>query len=217
MQDFFNKLTAVPLRVKVGAVVGAIVLLCAGYWYFFYSDMMEEKRQLAEEAERLGKERKDYEKRKKELQQFLKERDDLLREQQDLLRVLPKEDEIEQFIEGVQGQIELTGLSKVASFREPPQPQDIYVRIPIRMSLIGTYHQINRFFRNVGELKRIVNIEDLTMVPFSEGSSQIVNPNAPQLLKASFVAATFRFVERRAQAAGPAKSGLNITSQPGGH
>lgn len=211
MQDFFNKLSAVPLRIKIGAVVGAVFLLVAGYWYFFFSDMMEEKTQLADEAERLGKERKDYENRKKELQRFLKERDDLLKEQQDLLRVLPKDDEIEQFIEGVQAQIELTGLSKVASMREPPQPQDIYVRIPIRMSLIGTYHQINRFFRNVGDLKRIVNIEDLAMVPFSEGPP---NPNAPQLLKASFVAATFKFVDRKG-APGGAKSGVTIST--GGH
>ncbi len=215
MQDFFNKLANVPLRNKIGAVLGAILLLVAGYWYFFYSDMMEEKRQLADEGERLAKERKDYEKRKKEYLQYLKERDDLLREQQDLLRVLPKDDEIEQFIEGVQAQIELTGLSKVSSLREPAQPQDIYVRIPIRMSLIGTYHQINRFFRNVGELKRIVNIEDLVMVPFQEGSGA-PNPNAPQLLKASFMATTFKFIERRAGA--PAvKSGVNISTQGGGH
>lgn len=211
MQDFFNKLSAVPLRVKIGAVAGAVFLLVAGYWYFFYSDMMEEKTQIADEAERLSKERKDYEKRKKELQQYLKERDDLLKEQQDLLRVLPKDDEIEQFIEGVQAQIELTGLSKVASIREPAQPQDIYVRIPIRMSLIGTYHQINRFFRNVGDLKRIVNIEDLSMLPFSEGPP---NPNAPQLLKASFVATTFKFIDRKG-AAGPGKSGVTIST--GGH
>ena len=214
MQDFFNKLTAVPLRMKAGAVAGAVFLLCAGYWYFFYSDMGVEKKQLAEQAERLGKDRKDYEKRKKDLQEFLKERDDLLREQQDLVRVLPKEDEIEQFIEAVQAQIELTGLSRVASTREPPQPQDIYVRIPIRMSLIGTYHQINRFFRNVGELKRIVNIEHLSLVPTQETNAQGANRTSSQLLRASFVAATFRFVEKKGVAA-PAKSGVTIST--GGH
>ena len=47
----------------------------------------------------------------------------------------------------------------------------MYVKIPIKMSLTGTYHQINHFFKQVGELKRIVNIEDLALDPVSVGAA----------------------------------------------
>jgi len=209
MGNLFDRIASLALAAKIGILIGVVVLMGAGYWYFLYGDMMDEKDQLTHEAEKLNKEKKEYEKRKQEYLAFRNEVSALLEEQKELLRVLPKRDDIEQFIENVQAQIELSGLSKVSSVREAAQPVEMYVKIPIRMSLTGTYHQINRFFSNVGNLKRIVNIEDLQLAPTTEGG---VNVSANQL-KANFVATTFQFVDKGR--AGPAKSGTNISS--GGH
>src|SRR5581483_1751901 len=127
--------------------------------------MVDEKEQLIAQGEKLDKEKKEYEKRKVEYLAFRNEVNALLEEQKELLRVLPKKDDIEQFIESVQAQIELAGLSKVASVREAAMPVEMYVKIPIKMSLTGSYHQINHFFKQIGDLKRIVNIEDLSLEP----------------------------------------------------
>jgi type IV pilus assembly protein PilO len=209
MQAFFDKFAALGLPIKLGIVVGIIVLLTGGYYYFFYSDMLDEQAQLEKDRNRLEKEKKDYEKRKQEYLAFRNEVNALLEEQKELLRVLPKKDDIEQFIENVQAQIELSGLSKVASVREAAQPVEMYVKIPIRMSLTGSYHQVNHFFKQIGELKRIVNIEDLSLDP--------VTPQTPldqvNQLKANFVATTFMFTDK---GAGARKSGTTITSG-GGH
>jgi type IV pilus assembly protein PilO len=72
----------------------------------------------------------------------------------------------------------------------------MYVRIPIRMSLVGSYHQINRFFRNIGELKRIVTISDLHLSS-SEGQAAAGGASA-RSLKAEFVAQTFQFQDKPA-------------------
>jgi type IV pilus assembly protein PilO len=210
MGNLFDRIASAPLLAKLGAVLGAIALLCGGYYYFFYSDLLDEKEQLTQEAEKLNKEKKEYEKRKQEYLAFRNEVNALLEDQKEQLRVLPKSDDIEQFIENVQAQIELSGLSKVSSVREAAQPVEMYVKIPIRMSLIGTYHQINRFFKNVGDLKRIVNIEDLQLAP---SDSQVPGLTGQNLLKANFVATTFQFVDKGH--AGPAKSGTNISSGGG--
>ena len=69
----------------------------------------------------------------------------------------------------------------------------MYVKIPIKMSLTGTYHQINHFFKQVGELKRIVNIEDLSLDPVDAAASA---PEQPNLLKANFTATTFMFTDK---------------------
>ena len=206
MGNLFERIASTPLVAKIGALIGLIVLMGAGYWYFFYSDLLEEKDQLQHEAEKLSKEKKEYEKRKQEYLAFRNEVNALLEEQKELLRVLPKRDDIEQFIENVQAQIELSGLSKVSSVREAAQPVEMYVKIPIRMSLLGTYHQINRFFKNVGDLKRIVNIEDLQLAPSSESNA----PTNVNQLKANFVATTFQFVDKGR--AGPAKGGTNVSA-----
>ena len=209
MQPFFDRLAAMTLAVKLGIIAGLVVFMTGGYWYFFYGDMLEEQSSLQKDKDRLEKERREYQKRKQEYLAFRNEVNSLLEEQKELLRVLPKRDDIEQFIENVQAQIELSGLSKVSSVREAAQPVEMYVKIPIRMSLTGTYHQINRFFRQVGDLKRIVNIEDLSLEPVSLATG-VEQQNA---LKANFVATTFMFTDR---GSGPAKkSGTSISSGGG--
>jgi type IV pilus assembly protein PilO len=210
MGGLLERIASTALVAKVGIVVGLIALMGGGYWYFLYSDMLDEKDQLQRESEKLNKERKEYEKRKQEYLAFRNEVNALLEEQKELLRVLPKRDDIEQFIESVQSQIELAGLSKVSSVREAAQPVEMYVKIPIRMSLLGTYHQINRFFKNVGDLKRIVNIEDLQLAPSTDPKEMFGPAN---LLKANFVATTFQFVDK--PKTGAAKPGTNV--QAGGN
>ena len=206
MQNFFDKFAALSLAAKLGIIGGLVVLMTGGYWYFFYSDMLDEQAQLEKDKTRLEKEKHEYEKRKQEYLAFRNEVNALLEEQKELLRVLPKADDIEQFIENVQAQIELSGLSKVESVREPAQPVEMYVKIPIKMSLTGTYHQINRFFKQVGELKRIVNIEDLSLDPVS----LLVAPDQQNQLKANFTATTFMFTDKGT--GGPQKSGTSISS-----
>ena len=214
MQSFFDRLAAISLAIKIGGLVGLLALMGGGYWYFFYGDMQDELRQLEEQQAKLTKEKKEYEKRKQEYLAFRNEVNQLLDEQKELLRVLPKSADMEQFIENVQAQVELAGLTKVASIRDAAQPVEMYVKIPIRMSLVGTFHQINHFFKNVGDLKRIVNIEDLSMQPTTENTGSL---NAATMLNAKFVATTFQFSDKGRPSQGPAKTGTTIQSGPGGH
>jgi type IV pilus assembly protein PilO len=208
MQNFFDRIAALSLAIKLGVIAGIVVLLTGGYWYFFYGDMLDEQAHLEQDQTRLDKEKHEYEKRKQEYLAFRNEVNALLDEQKELLRVLPKADDIEQFIENVQAQIELTGLSKVESVREPAQPVEMYVKIPIKMSLTGTYHQIDHFFKQVGELKRIVNIEDLSLEPV--GLSVPVEQQ--NQLKANFTATTFMFTDK---GVGRKAGGTSITSGGG--
>ena len=208
MQPFFDKLAAMTMAAKVGILAGVVVLLAGGYYYYFYSDMMDEQAQLERDRDKLEREKKDYEKRKAEYLAFRNEVNALLEEQKELLRVLPKKDDIEQFIESVQAQIELAGLSKVASVREAAMPVEMYVKIPVKMSLIGSYHQINHFFKQVGDLKRIVNIEDLSLEPVSSGAAMALDQT--NQLKANFTATTFQFVDKGQ--GGTGKGGVSITS-----
>ena len=209
MQNFFDRIAALAPGIKLGIVAGVVALLAGGYWYFFYSDMQDEQAQLEKDRTRLEAEKKDYEKRKAEYLAFRNEVNSLLEAQKELLRVLPKSDDIEQFIENVQAQIELSGLTKVESTREAQQPVEMYVKIPIKMSLTGTYHQINHFFIQVGDLKRNVNIEDLSLDPVQLG----VGPDQPNLLKANFTATTFMFTDKGT--AGAKKAGTSISSGGG--
>jgi len=208
MQPLFDKLAATPLVAKIGALLGAMALLGAGYWYFFYSDLEEEEAQVLRRTDVLQKEQKEYEKRKAEFLAYKNEVSQLREEQKELLQVLPKNDDIEQFIENVQAQVELAALQKVSSTREPAIPMELYKKIPIRMTAVGSYHQINQFFKAIGELKRIVNIEDLQLTPTGDSK----DPNRVPL-KASFVATTFQYLEKKGGAGRKATTTIKAGGQ----
>jgi len=195
MEDRLEKLLALPVLAKLGILAGILLLVAGGYYYLYYSDMMDEKARTTADITRLAEEKKSYEKRKKEYLAYRNEVNQLIEEQKDLLRALPKKDDIEQFIESVNAQVEVAGLSRVASVREAAVPEEMYLRIPIKMSLLGSYHQINRFFKNVGELKRIVTVANLELKQ-AEGKDV-----APGTLKADFIAMTFQFVDKGAPGA----------------
>lgn len=214
MQQYFDKLAAAPLGQKLGGLAAVILLIVGGYYYFYLSDMQDELASLQTKTAQLKEERKGYEERERQYNQYRNEVNDLLEQQKELMRVLPKRDDIEQFIESVQAQIELSGLSKVTSVRENAVPMDMYTKIPIKMTLTGSYHQINHFFKNVGDLKRIVNIEDLalTMAAANTAAAVPVAASAPRLLTANFVASTFQFNEKKGGAAAAGGGGINIRS-----
>jgi type IV pilus assembly protein PilO len=207
MSDFFDRIAALRPAGKAGILLLAVFLVAGGYWYFFYSDMMDESAQLENATRAAGDERDAYLLRKKEYQAFRLEVTQLLDEQKELLRVLPKRDDIEQFIESVNAQVELSGLTKVSSVREAAVPEEMYQRIPVKMSLTGGYHQINRFFKNVGELKRIVTIADLQLAPVAATAAPKPGQTVEdRLLRADFTAQTFQFLDRKpAQPAGAPK------------
>ena len=69
------------------------------------------------------------------------------------------------------------------------------------MEVRGSYHQIARFFRNVSELQRIVNVENLSIAPDKDKGGGDGMGAAPPKLRAKFVAATFRFNDKTTPAA----------------
>jgi Tfp pilus assembly protein PilO len=71
------------------------------------------------------------------------------------------------------------------------------------MEVRGTYHQISRFFRNVAEMTRIVNVENVSLSPDRDKLPAGDTGGAtPPKLRAKFIAATFRFNEKVAGAGG---------------
>ncbi len=63
------------------------------------------------------------------------------------------------------------------------------MKIPMRMEVRGGFHSITKFFKNVSELRRIVTVENLALLPERDGK----DASAPTRLKAKFVAATYRY------------------------
>jgi type IV pilus assembly protein PilO len=135
----------------------------------------------------LRAEKTNYENRKREYQAYRNELTQLQQEQRDLLKALPKKAEIPTFLSNLQEQAELAGLEIVTLTIDAENPMELYIRIPVKITVRGTYHSITKFFKNLSELPRIVNVERLSM------NIEKAEAGASPRLRATFVAVTFRY------------------------
>ncbi len=189
MNEIVNKIIRLKTPVKIGATVGVFAAIVLLYYVLFYMDLSDQITAQQARSKTLQGERESYEKRKKEYVAYRDELKKLQEEQRELLKALPKRAEIPSFISSIQEQAELAGLEVNTLTIESEVPEELYVKIPVRMEVRGSYHSLTRFFKNVSELRRIVNIEALSL-----GVERA--PDESVKLRARFIAATFRYVEK---------------------
>ena len=197
MNDFLQKLTRLKTPVKIAATAGLMAVILGIYGGLFYLDIEDQIKGARNRQQQLKGEKDNYEKRKREYQAYRNELTQLQQEQRELLKALPKKAEIPTFLSNLQEQAELAGLEIVSLTIEAENPVELYIRIPVRIEVRGSYHSITKFFKNLSELPRIVNVEGLTL------SVEKAELGTSPRLRARFVAATFRYRDQ----AGPPEGG----------
>jgi type IV pilus assembly protein PilO len=187
MNDFLQKLTRLKTPIKIGITAGLVAVILGIYGGLFYLDIQDQIKGAQAHQLQLKGEKDNYEKRKREYQAYRTELTQLQQEQRELLKALPKKAEIPTFLSNLQEQAELAGLEIVSLTIEAENPMELYIRIPVRIEVRGTYHSITKFFKNLSELPRIVNVEDLAL------SVEKAELGTSPRMRARFVAATFRY------------------------
>jgi type IV pilus assembly protein PilO len=117
------------------------------------------------------------------LQQELAEREVQDRE---LKKVLPQKAEMAVFLESLNQAAELSGLRIERVEPRPEESGDLYTRIPVALTLTGRFLQLAKFFYNVSQLQRAINMENISL------TDPKVNESDEVELKVSVRATTFR-------------------------
>ena len=107
-------------------------------------------------------------------------------EDRELKKVLPQKAEMAVFLESLNQTAELSGLRIERVEPRPEESADLYTRIPVALTLTGRYLQLAKFFYNVSQLKRAINMENISL------SDPRVSPNDEVEIKVSVRATTFR-------------------------
>jgi len=83
--------------------------------------------------------------------------------QRELNKVLPDTTEYPAFLSSVQGVANVSGVSLQGWSPLDEVVQKFYARVPMRLTLLGKFHQVAKFFYGVGQLDRIINVENITL------------------------------------------------------
>ncbi len=57
----------------------------------------------------------------------------------------------------------MSGITLSAWAPQPEVTEKFYARVPMRLDVEGRFHQIAKFFYGVGQLDRIINMENISM------------------------------------------------------
>lgn len=189
--DLVERFSKLPTQQKILAFVLIGAFIGAVFYFMFYSDLTDEEGKLKTSIQQLEAEKATYEQKKRQYLAFRGEVSKLLETQKELLKVLPTKVEMPSLLRSFHAQGQLSGLNILNVKPQPEVKEQYYARIPVNLRISGTFHQINKFFYSVGQLKRIVNIQNLTL--------EVTPTPAKNLLTASFTASTFRFLEQPPQ------------------
>lgn len=184
MMDTFNK---TPLPKKVALLVLVLLVLGGGFWFIYYQPVLDELETLENTEKRLKKKLTDAEKRKKTYDDDRARRDELKKASGLQLQVLPPDTEIASFLNSLNTQADLVGLEILSVKPLEEQPAQYYARIPVRLKLRGSFHQLAKFFFLVGSVDRIINIENIQF------KNSVVDDSGVSMT-AEVLATTFRSV-----------------------
>jgi type IV pilus assembly protein PilO len=196
MQELIDKILKLKTPARIGLTLGLMALVGGMYTYLFYLDLSDDISGQKASQNQLKVERQSYEQRKVEYLAYRNELNQLQEEQRELLKVLPRKDEIPTFLQNVQDQAELSGVEMTSFNLEQEVPSELYVKIPSKMEVRGTFHSITKFFKNISELKRIVTIENLSLSPDAKSASGTEAGRTATRLRARFVVATYRYLDQ---------------------
>jgi type IV pilus assembly protein PilO len=196
-------LAKLPPLAKAGIGALFVVLIGVAYFVVFYGDLASSITAEKSREERLRGELSTARQAEFSYQKDLAELSERQQRQRELVKILPTETEYPAFLSSVQNVANVAGIALTAWSPMPEVPDQFYSRVPMKLSLLGRYHQVAKFFRGVGQLDRVINMENISLTdPKPDGEDIVVKVEA--------LATAFR-AKPEAQAATPAdKRGAKV-------
>jgi len=184
-----------PLEVR-GFFVGLIFVVCAAFtWYMFvWSD--DRPVLLKAEADELDL-RKQFESKQQRaanLDAYKAQLGEMERSFGAMLRQLPGKTEVPNLLVDISQTGLAAGLQEKLFQPGGEQSKGFYAELPIKIRLVGTYHEFGTFVSGIAALPRIVTLHDIQIAPVSDKAGGYDN------LTMDVTAKTYRYIEGEAAA-----------------
>jgi type IV pilus assembly protein PilO len=165
-----TSLAKLPLPVRVALVVGLCGLVAVAYFVVGYSEVAKQIESARNTEKNLREDLAQVEDARLEYTRDLALLTEKQQRARDFNKVLPESPEYPAFLSAIQNVATVSGISLNSWDPIEPSPQQFFARVPMKLSLVGKFHQIAKFFYGVGQLDRIINLENINLgTPKKEG------------------------------------------------
>lgn len=173
-----------PLAPRAVLLFLVFIGIVAAGWWFVWSDQMNELAAAQQEEVQLKQQFVDKKKQAVNLDLYIQQLNEVETSFGALLKQLPNKSEVEALLV----EVNQSGLGRGLQF-ELFRPgaevkRDFYAELPIAIKLTGTYHDLGAFAADIGQLSRIVTLNNMSIVP---GKGDVLALEA--------VAKTFRYLD----------------------
>lgn len=183
-----------PTSHKVIFFGGSLAFLGFVFWTYFYGPLDAEIVTLEEEVQTLQTQIVNEQRLANNLAKFRGEVKDLDARLQFALQELPDKREIPDLLSSISNLARDAGLEVKLFKPRPENIREFYAEVPVEISVSGTFHQVATFFDEVGQLSRIVNINNIFL------REPVLSTNLVTL-STDCVATTFRYLDDAERAA----------------
>lgn len=208
-----------PVAAKLFVLVFILAFLSGGYYFALHMDLADQIDGAVRQHAQLEQDLVAAQNRQQEYLRLSQELAD--REPIDRLnkRILPERAEIAAFLQDINAMGELSGLQIRSVQPEPEEPQALYVKVPVELDLEGHFHQFAKFFYNISQRDRAINMENiaLTLVGGGPGGQARAQEDGQATVEEVNLRVTVLATTFHRPAAPAADAAAVAPGAPGGH
>ena len=156
-------LIKMPHKQKLLILGGTIILVMTLYLWQWYFPVREEIVNNGNQKVELEKKLKVLQSAQKEIDTFKAEIAILTSQYQKQSEILPHEEELPKLLNSIVDLSKETGVMIKAFTPGTIQKLENYQEMGVNLKLLGNFHSLAAFMDKISKLKRIVNVEDITL------------------------------------------------------
>ena len=177
-----------PTPIRVITALGVFVLILAAGYFFLVTDLQQDLAKAGAEETSLKTSYREKYAQASNLEGYRLQAKEMEASFQKILSQLPLDTEIPGLIEDISTVGSNNGLVFNKIDLQPERVLEYYVEKPIRMEVVGGYHDLGAFVSDVADLSRIVTLHDFEITPQGGGSAE-----QGKLLIMGITAKTYRY------------------------
>jgi type IV pilus assembly protein PilO len=194
-EQYLDTIVKIPAGIKYGGLAGIIVALTAANFFLLVQPIEEDIQKQVEQRRKLELVMAEKSEIAQNLNERRREMDVLDQKLAEALTELPEKKEIDELLAQIHDIGRKSGLeiTRVEPGKETVGSGEFFARIPIKMTVNGSYHEIAVFIQELASMRRIVNVNGIALDKPSVKNEKVI-------VHGLFVATAFRFVKSAEQA-----------------
>jgi type IV pilus assembly protein PilO len=190
VDKIFEKVFKLPNSQKAALLLFTLILVGAAFYFGLIKPKYEQFKTLQVQLSDLQNQIQENKKVADNLPRLKMEYEQLKRELEAALTELPNQKEIPTLLTSITNVGKGSGLDFLIFRPKPEQPKDFYSEVPVDIVVSGSFYNVANFFVAVGNLPRIVNINNVAVTDLKDAAGRT-------MMKVNCLATTFRFLEKK--------------------